>query len=211
MKTPLLFVLFVLSTLLFAACGNSDSLQENQLENEGDIQTDIKTEEENESKTAVVVHDPLEPEADTLCEMCNMQVYTRDHEMGVFTAQGVTSEGENVFFDDVGCLLNYPRKTGNELEVKWVRDYLTKEWTEVEKVEPVKTDLTSPMNYGYVFFNAKENAETFITDHSELNPSSVEWATIDAIANERFQKKMQMQKQKGPNNSMMAPSVQEEN
>ena len=65
-----------------------------------------------------------EPAEDTVCLMCNMKVYTKDHEQGVFSAQAIREDGSAVFYDDIGCLLNdeYVNEVENQ---KFVRDYAT--------------------------------------------------------------------------------------
>ena len=81
-----------------------------------------------------------EPTEDTTCYMCNMKVYTRDHEQGLFSAQAILENGEVVFYDDIGCLLSdeYENKVENE---KFVRDYHTLNWFKVEDASAVKTDM----------------------------------------------------------------------
>ena len=39
-----------------------------------------------------------EPTEDTVCAMCNMKVYTKDHAMGVFSAQAIKADGSIVYF-----------------------------------------------------------------------------------------------------------------
>ncbi|MGM9929183.1 MAG: nitrous oxide reductase accessory protein NosL, partial [Bacillus sp. (in: firmicutes)] len=113
------------------------------------------------------------------------------HDMGSFTAQGVTEDGEHVFFDDSGCLLNYERKTGTELAASWVRDYQTDEWVEADDTVVVKSDIATPMKYGYAFFSNQEEADAFIAGHADLNAELVTWDDVDAVSNERYMKKMQ--------------------
>jgi copper chaperone NosL len=136
---------------------------------------------------------PVEPSAETVCAFCNMEIYHKDHEMGVFSAQAITEQDEHLFFDDSGCILNYERKTGEELTEKWVRDYLTSEWLKVDATTPVKSDLKTPMKYGYSFFENEEKAKEFIENNQNLNPALTDWESIDEVANERYKKKMKMQ------------------
>ena len=56
-----------------------------------------------------------EPEENTICEMCNMKVYMKDHEMGVFSAQA-KRRWNHRFYDDIGCLLN--AEVANEEKTK---------------------------------------------------------------------------------------------
>lgn len=147
---------------------------------------------ENQEKN-IAATEPTEPTEETLCAFCNMKVYTKDNEMGVFTAQGVTEKGEHLHFDDSGCLLNYERKTNEKLTEKWVRNYITSEWVEADSSIPVYSDIETPMKYGYSFFDSEKCAQAFVQENGNLNSSITDWETIDGVAKERFEKKMQMQ------------------
>lgn len=193
MKRLSLFGLTIILSMMLAACGPSKSTVENP--NNAEKATQTASNKPNES------NEPNEPTTDTVCAFCNMKVYAREEQMGVFTAQAITHDHKHLYFDDSGCILNYERKTGDELTQKWVRDYLTSEWVDADTAVPVKSDVQTPMKYGYSFFSNQEDAETFIANHSELQPSITDWESIDSVANERYQKKMQMQKEQ--NNAQM--------
>ncbi len=135
---------------------------------------------------------PHEPDAGDVCAFCNMKVYEEADPMGVFTAQAKTKDGEYVFFDDSGCLLNITRRDDVEFEEKWVRDYITSEWIDADSAIPVKADLKTPMKYGYAFFNDNESAEKFISENNGKNPVMASWEQIDQISKERYMKKMKM-------------------
>ena len=127
-----------------------------------------------------------EPTEDTTCYMCNMKVYTRDHEQGIFSAQAVREDGQVVFYDDIGCLLNdeYKNKVENE---KFVRDYHTLNWFNVEEAFTVKTDIKSPMNWGYIFFKFEEDAKAYVAEHENAAITPIEQIREEGI--ERFKKK----------------------
>ena len=127
-----------------------------------------------------------EPTEDTTCYMCNMKVYTRDHEQGLFSAQAIRDNGEVVFYDDIGCLLNdeYVNKVENE---KFVRDYHTLNWFKVEDASAVKTDMKSPMNWGYIFFKFEKDAKAYIAEHGDAAITSIDEIRDQAI--ERHKKK----------------------
>ena len=110
-----------------------------------------------------------EPTEETVCAMCNMKVYTKDHEMGVFSAQAIKADGSIVFYDDIGCLLN-AEFANVEVNEKFVRDYNTLNWFNVEQAYIVKTTLKSPMNWGYIFFKYEDDADKYIAENegSEL-------------------------------------------
>ena len=187
--------------LFFAGCGAEDTATKYKT-NDKDATTETAKNDAKNDETAVEEeqdheHSPLEPDADTMCDSCDMTVYQKDHEFGVFSAQGVTQDGENVFFDDIGCLLNYERKNGEALAVGWIRDYETLDWTEQDKSVAVKTNMESPMNWGYIMFDSAEKAEAFAADeaNSAVAPEVTEWTVVDDAAKERFMKKMQAQKE----------------
>lgn len=136
-----------------------------------------------------------EPTEDTMCYMCNMKVYTRDHEQGVFSAQAVHENGEVVFYDDIGCLLNdeYVNKVENE---KFVRDYHTLNWFNVEEAYAVKTEMKSPMNWGYIFFKFEEDAKAYITENEHA-----EMSTIDGIRTQAIERHKEKQMKNGEGHS----------
>ncbi len=199
MKKFLLFCISIMLVTFFTACGAKDSATEDQTKDSAaTTETETAKNDETTEKTASDhEHSPLEPNADTLCDSCNMKVYEKDHEFGVFSAQGVTQDGENVFFDDIGCLLNYERKNGEALAVEWIRDYETLDWTEQDKSVAVKTNMESPMKWGYIMFDSAEKAEAYAADeaNSAVAPEVTEWTVVDNAAKERFMKKMQAQQE----------------
>ena len=81
--------------------------------------------------------------------------------MGPFTTQAITAEGERVFFDDSGCLLNAERQEEHKFAQAWVRDLETIEWKTDEEVTIVKADIETPMKYGYAFFGDRQTAEQY--------------------------------------------------
>lgn len=180
-RSMILMAFFLL--IILSACG--DETAENKKETDG--QTSAATEEKHDHADG-----PHEPGADDVCAFCNMKVYTETDPMGVFTAQAKSKDGDYVFFDDSGCLLNSPRRDEVEYEEKWVRDYVTAEWIDADSAVPVKADLKTPMKYGYAFFKDNESAEKFISENGDKNPAMASWEEIDQMANERYMKKMKM-------------------
>ena len=92
-------------TLILAACGKDTEVKDEKTV----IENVDKTEQQNVTTAEhewVVDKRLQEPTKDTVCEMCNMKVYTKDEEMGVFSAQAVKADGSTAFYDDIGCLLN---------------------------------------------------------------------------------------------------------
>ena len=153
--------------LLLAACGN----EETKTEDQPDTDNQTQQEEVQQSVEKVWTQDARlqEPTEDTVCAMCNMKVYTKDHEMGVFSAQAIKADGSIAFYDDIGCLLN-AEFANVEVNEKFVRDYNTLNWFNVEQAYIVKTTLKSPMNWGYIFFKYEDDADKYIAENegSEL-------------------------------------------
>ncbi|WP_260471929.1 nitrous oxide reductase accessory protein NosL [Bacillus sp. HMF5848] len=166
-KKLFLTISLVLIALILGACGQDDTT------------------------TMTTSHDPTEPHDESTCAFCNMKIYLKDDEMGVFTAQAITEDGKTLFFDDSGCLLNYERKDDAlALETKWVRDYVSQEWLKAGDASIAHADIKTPMKYGYVFFSSDQDAKDFVTNNANLNAKSSSWEDIDAVSKERFMKKM---------------------
>ncbi|MCM3573686.1 nitrous oxide reductase accessory protein NosL [Mesobacillus subterraneus] len=171
--------------IIVSACGD-EAAENEQKDGQETAATEVKHEEDDHGDG------PHEPGADDVCAFCNMKVYEEADPMGVFTAQAKTKDGEYVFFDDSGCLLNITRRDDVEFEEKWVRDYITSEWIDADSAIPVKADLKTPMKYGYAFFNDNESAEKFISENNGKNPVMASWEQINQISKERYMKKMKM-------------------
>lgn len=173
-------------TLALVACGNEETKVNDQ------TKEPMQIEQANEPETAQQVNDTTtnsssevdarlsEPTEDTHCSMCNMKVYTKDDEMGVFAAQAIKSDGSVVFYDDIGCLLNdeYVNQIENE---KFVRDFNTLNWFNVEEAFIVKTDLKSPMNWGYIFFKSSEDADAYVKEHHTAKVTPIAQVREEAI------------------------------
>ena len=187
MKKLFAVMIAFLLMIIVTACGD-EAAENEQKDGQETAATEVKHEEND--------HDhgdgPHEPGADDVCAFCNMKVYDEADPMGVFTAQAKTKDGEYVFFDDSGCLLNIARRDDVEFEEKWVREYITSEWIDADSATPVKADLKTPMKYGYAFFKDPESAEKFISENNDKNPATATWEQIDQIAKERYMKKMKM-------------------
>ena len=95
---------------------------------------------------------------------------------------------------------------------KYVRDYNTLEWIELQNATVVKADIKTPMNYGYAFFAKKEDADKFVSE--QPGAMIVSWEAVDKVAHERYMKKKQMMQNKedgqghGHNDNMQQDSHQ---
>lgn len=195
---PLLFTL--------AACGNDESGQKNDADNGAEVKTGVDVTAPQVPTYLSATEDwevderLQEPTEEALCEMCNMKVYTREHEMGVFSAQAIKADGTTAFYDDIGCLVNAELKS-NEQNEKYVRDYISLKWLNVEEAIIVKTEIKSPMNWGYIFFKFEEDAKTYIAE----NPTAYveELTIIQTAAKERMMKKMEEKEAQGESSGGM--------
>ncbi|MGC8229021.1 nitrous oxide reductase accessory protein NosL [Pseudobacillus badius] len=188
-----MYVISAAAALSLAACSGGEKAEEAEKATAKKAQTETaqadQTAKEQEHK-----HENGEPHDQTTCAFCEMKVYTMDEEMGQFTAKATSEDGETLFFDDVGCMLNYERKTEKPAKERFVRDFNSLEWIPFEQAKIQKTDVKTPMNYGYAFFQDEASEQEFTKAHAEAKPASVE--DIDAIAKERYMKKMNMSDEK---------------
>lgn len=201
----LLVVLFIFA---LTGCNNNQA---------GDNQEETKQVEQNREVEKTAQEDVFmkaamaEPDENTVCVFCNMKVYPKEHELGKFTAKSATENGDVLFFDDIGCLFNYERDH-NEAAKKYVRDYNTLEWIELQNATVVKADIKTPMNYGYAFFAKKEDGDKFVSE--QPGAMIVSWEDVDKVAHERYMKKKQMMQNKedrqghGHNDNMQQDSHQ---
>ncbi|KOS62320.1 nitrous oxide reductase accessory protein NosL [Lysinibacillus agricola] len=206
MKKLWLPVLAVL--LLLAACGT----EKEQVKDEESKQDVAANEAEVKDKSVQVASlvDPRlqEPKEDTVCEMCNMKVYMKDEEMGEFSTQAIKEDGTIAFYDDIGCLVN-AEVANEEKNEKFVRDYITKDWTKVDDVTIVKTDLKSPMNWGYIYFINKADADKYIADNPNAHVEELQKIKDEAL--ERRKKKMQEKAEKEANGESDSMHMEEMN
>lgn len=188
--------LTVLATLLLiSACGteNKEVSDPDQEDYSIENNTSVDNENANEDESA---HQnmPIEPTDEDMCTFCDMVVYGNDHEMGPYTAQAINSEGEHLFFDDSGCVLNMERKQEKTFTDKWVRDFHTNDWINIEESIVVHGDFPTPMKYGFVFLKDEIEANEFIEENNDKNATLSSWDDIDQVAYERYLKKMENSK-----------------
>lgn len=192
-----------ISIFALGACGQTD----NAANNDADKQTAVTEETDtkrNNNEEEIHVHEEVskpdprlqEPTAETVCEMCNMKVYEADHELGKFSAQAIKEDGSIAFYDDIGCLLN-AELAYNETNEKYVRDFNTLEWVLVDDSTIVKTDLKTPMNWGYAFFKSEEDAKEFIDENESYYIEQLD--VVKQQAKERREAKMKKQEEQQGN------------
>lgn len=158
----ILWASLVMVMMILAACGSTD---EKTKDTKKDATTETTATEKNKDDAVEVASSLQEPVEDTMCEMCNMKVYMKDEDMGMFSAQAIKADGSNAFYDDIGCLLN-AEVANNETNEKYVRDFKTLEWAKVEDATIVKdADVKTPMNWSYLSFVDKADAEAYVAEN----------------------------------------------
>lgn len=186
-------IVFILSLGLLLGCnaqndGTSAPTENAPVQEETGQEVEKEEGEQGGSEEEVAL-EPQEPGAEDKCDFCNMMVYPHDHEMGAFTAQMVTSAGEHLFFDDIGCLLNSMNEQEEEALATWVRDFNTLEWVDSAKAIPVHAQIKTPMKYGVALFADEVDAQAFIDENPTLEPKQISMADVAATAHERAQNK----------------------
>lgn len=183
-KLKWLGVLFA-ATMLLAACGQEEKKEETKKE-------EVKTEEAATETTSATEETKAmaEPTAESMCEYCNMVVYTKEDPMGVFSAQGINEAGESLFFDDIGCMLNQEKVDETTYE-KYVRDYYTAEWVKLEEALIVKAEIETPMHYGFAFFKDQASADAFIKEQGADTATISNLSAIDEEAGHRHMMRME--------------------
>lgn len=96
------------------------------------------------------------------CDVCNMQV--KDD---AFAVQIILKDNKALKFDDLGDLFKWKEKNGTDkIGAEFVRDYGTKEWMLLKDATYVyDKGIRTPMAYGVVSFQKKEDAEKFVSEH----------------------------------------------
>jgi len=174
--------------LALAACGDEEqSSKEQETTEQVEVEESKSTIVKQEEVASLVDPRLQEPTEESICEMCNMKVYTKEHELGVFSAQAIKADGSIAFYDDIGCLLN-AEVANNEENDKYVRDYNTLEWALVDDVTIVKTEIKSPMNWGYIYFINKEDANKYIAENPTAHVEELQ--TIKDAALKRREEKL---------------------
>ncbi|MGE7093427.1 nitrous oxide reductase accessory protein NosL [Lysinibacillus sp. NPDC048646] len=193
--------------LLLGACGAEKTQVKEAESKQGEATTTSEIKDTSVQIASLVDPRLQEPKEDTVCEMCNMKVYMKDHEMGMFSTQAIKEDGTVTFYDDIGCLLN-AEVANEEKNEKFVRDYNTKAWAKVEDVTIVKTELKSPMNWGYIYFSEKADADKYIAENPKAYVEELHKIKEDAL--ERRKKKMQEKEANGDVESMQMEEMSQE-
>lgn len=95
------------------------------------------------------------------CEVCHMLIQDDQNATEI-----ILKDGKPLKFDDIGDMYEWLKKNGaGAVGAKFVRDYNTKEWIELEKATFVydKSNKT-PMAYGVYSFKSEQDADKFIKE-----------------------------------------------
>ncbi|RXZ80688.1 hypothetical protein EBB07_17860 [Paenibacillaceae bacterium] len=97
------------------------------------------------------------------CVICNMAI--KDD---VYATQIITKDGQSLKFDDLGCLNEWKVRNGTDtIGAAFVRDYNSGEWLKYEKAYyAYDSSFKTPMAYGLLSFESKEEAEAYIADQN---------------------------------------------
>ncbi|PFZ07556.1 hypothetical protein COL60_18660 [Bacillus pseudomycoides] len=117
------------------------------------------------------------------CTVCNMSVTNNQ-----FATEVILDNGKAVKFADIGCMYNWmDSHKDNKLQARFVRDYNSKEWTELEKATFVydKT-IRTPMAYNVISFQNKGDAEKF------LSQNKGEMLTVKDLENHKWEPNKEM-------------------
>jgi copper chaperone NosL len=194
--------------LLLGACGTEKEKVKEEESKQDVAANEAEAKDKSVKETSVADSRLQEPKEGTMCEMCNMKVYLKDEEMGEFSTQAIKEDGTIAFYDDIGCLVN-AEVANNEKNEKFVRDFNTKDWVKVDDATIVKTDLKSPMNWGYVYFNDKADADKYIADNPTAHVEELQKIKDDAL--ERRNKKMKEKAEKEAKGESDSMHMEEKN
>lgn len=109
----------------------------------------------------------INPETD-VCYMCNMSITHVD-----YAAQVVLTNGDQVAFDDLGCLMEYVLENGEEkIGDGFIRDTNSSKWLNIEEAVYVYSkEYWTPMNYGVLAFSTQEEVNQYTAERpGELVP-----------------------------------------
>lgn len=97
----------------------------------------------------------IDPSVDS-CALCHMGIQQVEA-----ASQVLMDDGTPEKFDDIGCMLTYMKE--NETSQAFVQDYHTQKWVDLKEAFVVhEPRMETPMNYGFIAFQKKVDAEEFI-------------------------------------------------
>jgi len=98
---------------------------------------------------------------EVICEQCGMIISDEAH-----AAAYRLPDGQLRIFDDLGDMVLYHQRKGEDVILFWVHDYQTGEWMHARDAYYVATsDLVTPMGHGIAAFTHHADAENFARQH----------------------------------------------
>ena len=171
-KSSLLFILFIMVTLISAACGGgSDSTND----------AEVTSSEETEStETTELEYEPEDIDPDTdVCEVCGMAIADDEH-----ATQIVLENERSLKYDDIGDMFVWIEENGeDDVGAKFVRDFNSLEWIQLEDASFVyDEEISTPMGFGVISFQDSDEAEEYI-DENEVG----ELLSVDDLYNHEWE------------------------
>lgn len=96
------------------------------------------------------------------CDICNMAVVNNQ-----FATEIILENGKTLVFDDIGCMYQWMNENKEQkVKAKFVRDYDTSDWIELEKATYVyNPDVNTPMAYNIISFANQKDADDFVAEN----------------------------------------------
>jgi copper chaperone NosL len=114
------------------------------------------------------------------CAVCNMLIKDDANATEI-----VLKDKRVLKFDDIGDMFDWTGKNGmNDVAVRYVRDFYTKDWVKLEDAAYINDkEHPSPMQHGIVAFKDKAGAQKYMDENkrgSSMAPTDldkVDWST----------------------------------
>ncbi len=101
--------------------------------------------------------EPIDISAEDMCAFCRMAISERR-----FAAEYITSDGDAIKFDEIGCMLNYvgDKRGSAPAAAYFVMDYEERRWIRAEQAWFARSvEFKTPMEGGIAAFGEKSRAE----------------------------------------------------
>lgn len=139
--------------LVLAACNGGNN--SNEAENAG------SETESTETTELAYKPEPINPETD-VCEVCGMAIADEEH-----ATQLIFKNEKSLKYDDIGDMFVWLEENGEEeIGAKFVRDFNTLEWIQLEEATFVYAEeISTPMGFGVISFKDREDAKKYIKEN----------------------------------------------
>lgn len=152
-KFSFLFMILAAFALVLAACNGGNN--SNEAENAG------SETESTETKELAYKPEPINPETD-VCEVCGMAIADEEH-----ATQIIFKNEKSLKYDDIGDMFVWLEENGEEeIGAKFVRDFNTLEWIQLEEATFVYAEeISTPMGFGVISFKDRKDAKKYIKEN----------------------------------------------